>query len=80
MIEQAKPFADMAARLERIEPAEFAGAVVVVPPGDGEPIVFLTTDPAAVPAQFWSSLSSRVETAAVRAQAAEQNAQPWARR
>jgi hypothetical protein len=78
MTEQSQPFHDMAARIEKIEPAEFAGAVVIMPPGGGEPIVFLTTDPMPVQPQFWSSVQARVELAAAKAQQAETAMQPWA--
>ncbi len=62
----ALPFAQMAARIERIDEKEFAGAVVVVPP-TGEPIAFLVSDPDPNLAQFWSSVASRVEVAAAEA-------------
>ncbi len=69
-MDAAQPFADMAARIERIEPTEFAGAVVVVPPS-GEPIAFLVTDPTPHLAQFWSSVASRIEVAAAEARERE---------
>lgn len=62
--EYAKPFTDMAARIEAIDREEFAGAVVIVPPSDsGEPIIVLTSDPSKHPIQFWSGLKSRVDVA-----------------
>jgi hypothetical protein len=78
MSEHAAPFTDMAARIAKIDSAEFAGAVVVVPPGDGEPIAFMTTDPKPDLMQFWSTVKSRVEVRATEAmqQAAAQQ-DPW---
>lgn len=75
----AQHFADMAARIEKIDLAEFAGAVVVVPPGDGEPIAFLMTDPRPDIAQFWGSAKSRVEVKAVEAINGVQQ-ESWGRR
>ncbi len=66
-------FTAMAARLDRIDPAEFAGAAVIVPK-DGEPIVVLLADPAPKPAQFWSLVASRVEIAVAEARQAEEAA------
>lgn len=63
----------MAARLARIDAAEFAGAAVIVPK-DGEPIVFLLADPTPKAGQFWSGLSSRVEIAAAEARQLEEAA------
>jgi hypothetical protein len=75
---RGKPFIDMAARIAKIASAEFAGAIVVVPPGDGEPIAFLTTDPKPDLMQFWATVKSRVEVRATEAmqQAAAQQ-DPW---
>lgn len=67
MNDEAQPFLDMAERISRMA-AEFAGAVVIVPPGDGEPITFLLTDPSPSLPQFWSGLQSRVELSALKAQ------------
>jgi hypothetical protein len=80
MTEPSAPFTDMAARIARIDLAEFAGAIVVVPP-DGEPIAFLTTDPKPDMMQFWSTVKSRVEVRATEAMQQAANQQdPWARR
>jgi len=60
------PFEDMAKRIAAIDPNEFAGAVVILPPG-GEPIAFLTTDPNPDIVQFWASAKSRIEVRAIEA-------------
>ena len=78
MSEQSQPFFDMATRIEKIDSAEFAGAVVIVPPGDGEPITFLHTDPNPVLAAFWAAVSGRVEIGVASAQEKETAMQPWA--
>lgn len=67
----AAVFNAMVARLERIDPKEFAGAAVIVP-RDGEPIVVLLSDPSPKAAQFWSLVISRVEIGAAEAKDAEQ--------
>lgn len=68
MSDTAQPFVEMAARIERMGAEEFAGAVVIVPPGDGEPIAFLLTDPTPNIIQFWTGLQGRVEVSALKAQ------------
>lgn len=80
MTDPAKHFADMASRIERVEAGEFAGAVVVVPPGDGQPISFMLTDPSPNVAQFWSSVLSRVQIAGAEAQDDDTNRSPFGRR
>ncbi len=81
MSDHADQFTAMADRLGKIDPAEFAGAVVVVPP-EGDPISFLLTDPKPNAMQFWSGLQSRVELAAAEALQAQQTPQQpgWGRR
>ena len=80
MTDQSQPFLDMAARIEKIDPEEFAGAVVIVPPGGGEAITFLHTDPAPVLAAFWATLTGRVEVGTANAQDSEKASQQWAGR
>jgi hypothetical protein len=78
-VSTAHPFDEMSARIAKINPDEFAGAIVVVPPGDGEPIAFLTTDPKPDLMQFWATVKSRIEvraTEAMQAEAANQR-DPW---
>jgi hypothetical protein len=73
----ARHFADMAARIAKIDMAEFAGAVVIVPP-DGEPVAFLTTEtPAADIVQFWATAKTRVEIRLASAMDQASGANPW---
>jgi hypothetical protein len=73
----AKAFADMAARIAKIDLAEFAGAVVIVPP-DGEPIAFLTTEtPVADIVQFWATAKTRVEIRLASAMESASAGDPW---
>ena len=81
MSEHAAPFSEMAARIAKIDPGEFAGAVVVVPPGGGDPIAFLTTDPKPDLMQFWSTVKARVEVRATEMiQQAAAQIDPWNQR
>lgn len=60
----ASAFLGMARRVEAVEADEFAGAVVIVPPGDdAKAIEFVTSDPNPDLIQFWASIKSRVEVA-----------------
>lgn len=79
MNEPAKPFEEMVADIIRVDPEKFAGAVVVVPPGDGEPIAFLTTDPKPNIVQFWSTVKNRIDVAANEAIQAAATRDPWQR-
>ena len=76
MSDHDKPFRDMADRIERGDPAEFAGAVVVVPPS-GEPIAFMLTDPKPSLAQFWTGLQGRIDGAAAEAKSAQEQPGPY---
>jgi hypothetical protein len=67
-------FREMAVRIAKIEPAEFAGAAVIVP-RTGDPIVFMLADPQPKPGQFWGGVTARVEIAASEAQQSAQDAQ-----
>jgi hypothetical protein len=57
----SEKFTEMAARIEHNQPAEFAGAAVIVPPaGGGEPIEILILDKSADSAvQFWATIMAR---------------------
>lgn len=65
----ASPFEAMAARIAAIKPAEFAGAIVFVPPADPqhglEPVDMLLTSasPQRDIAFFWSTVKAKVEAA-----------------
>ena len=80
MADYAKPFEDMAARIGRIDEREFAGAIVVVPPGEGEPIAFLTTDPRPDLLQFLAAAKTRVELRESEVMAQAQMQDPWGQR
>ena len=80
MPDPSDAFKEMAERIGNIALAEFAGAVVIVPPGEHEPIVFLTTDPKPSAAQLYAAVQSRVEIGAAQAQDAEAKAHSWQRR
>lgn len=56
----AEFFTSMASRIQANSGAEFAGAVVVVPP-EGNPIEMLIVDPTRNPAVFWSTVKSLVD-------------------
>jgi hypothetical protein len=76
------PFQAMAERIRKIADDEFAGAVVIQPPGGAEPIAFLITDPAPDLLQFFASVKARVEIAYSQAseQVADQPGAGWNRR
>jgi hypothetical protein len=54
----------MAARIDKNDPADFAGAMLLVPPEGGEPIELLLVNPARNLAMFWSTVSAMVQVAA----------------
>lgn len=59
-------FREMAERIERNDPAEFAGAILVVPPlpenrGEWEPIEILLINPNRDEPHFWSTVFRKVE-------------------
>ncbi len=80
-VKPAQLFLDMAARIERTNEAEFAGAAVIVSP-DGDSITLLLVDPTKDTVQFLSTLKSRVETEVVKVMQKAQDQQPggWQRR
>ncbi len=82
MTDHAEQFERMAADIRAAAEAhgQFAGAVVVVPPGEGKPIAFLTSAIEPNVYQFWTNLKSVVEEAMALAQAEMTTRDPWARR
>ena len=68
----SNPYEAMARRIAAIDEAEFAGAVVIVPPNGAEPIEFLYTDPKPDVAQFWAGLQGRVQARAAEAMSEEE--------
>ena len=60
--EAADRFTAMAAAIEHNASATFGGAVVIIPPiNGGEPIELLILDLKADPAQFWSTIRTRID-------------------
>ena len=62
-------FREMAARIERNAPEEFAGAIMLVPPPsndgrNGAPVEILLIDPNQDPRHFWATAKSESEIAA----------------
>ena len=82
MTSPAQLFTDMAARIEKTDEKEFAGAAVIVPPGGGDPITLLLVDPKQDIVQFFATVKSRVEivTGAVMEAARDQAQGGWQRR
>jgi hypothetical protein len=73
------PFEEMAERIRKIDPEEFAGAVVIVP-HEGEPIAFLTIDPQPTLMQFWAMVKTRVERGIEAMQLAANQQDQWGQR
>ena len=67
----SEPFVQMAARIERNDPKEFAGSILIVPP-EGEPIAVLMTDPTKDLEAFWSMASGKIAAATAQFMAAKQ--------
>lgn len=60
--EAPERFRAMAHDIEHNGSAKFGGAVVIIPPPNGgEPIELLMLDLKADPAQFWSTIKTRIE-------------------
>ena len=57
-------FRQMAERIDRATEDEFAGAMLLVPPGEGEPLAMLLVDPQQKAEIFWFSAKNRVDTEA----------------
>lgn len=74
----SQPFADMAARIGKIDPVEFAGAIVMVPP-EGEALAFLITDPSPNIFQFLVSCETRIQERKADALQRAQDQNPWNR-
>ena len=62
MSETSDPFTKMAQRIEHNAEATFGGAVVIVPPKNaGDQIELLMLDAQGDPAQFWSTVMTRIQ-------------------
>lgn len=76
----AEPFIEMAARIEKNDPKEFAGAILIVPPS-GTPIAVMMTDPSQDLDAFWSIAVSRAQIAQAEQMASrQQTGGNWPRR
>jgi hypothetical protein len=80
MNEPSEHFRAMAERIERNAPEEFAGALLVVPPGAEEPIAILLVNPKQDLAAFWATVASTIQVAAAEFQQRMQNPDPFGRR
>lgn len=68
----------MADRLDHNADATFGGSCVIIPPpGGGEPIEFILLDLKSDPAQFWSTVSTKIQIALENLK--QQQGQPFAR-
>lgn len=72
-------FDEMAARIRKNDVSDFAGALLVVPPGQDEPIAILMIDPRQDLAHFWATIHSKVQIAAAEFQTRHQNPDPFRR-
>lgn len=69
----AKNFAAMAEKITHMRAAYaatgFGGAVVIVPPGTGDPIELLMLDPHADLAMFWGTIRTKIDILLATAEA-----------
>ncbi len=80
MPDPADHFDEMASRIRRNAPAEFSGALLVVPPGGEEPISILLVNPKRDLAAFWATVASTIQVAAAEFQERARNNDPFQRR
>ena len=79
--EAADRFTAMAAAIEHNASATFGGAVVIIPPiNGGEPIELLILDLKADPAQFWSTIKTRIEIKLAELDEKQRSQQAFGRR
>ena len=79
--EAAERFTAMAAAIEHNAGATFGGAVVIIPPPNGgEPIELLILDLKADPAQFWSTIKTRIEIKLAELDERQRSQQAFGRR
>ena len=72
-------FRVMADRIER-NPSEFGGAVVIVPPGGGEPIEFLLIDAKGDAGQFYGAVTTKIQVVLEELKAHQQGQGAYFRR
>lgn len=79
--DKARFFEDMAARIRAQREGEFAGAVLIVPPGDdAEPMDFLGIETRPSAAHFWNATKARIDIAHAEFAERERNGDPFRRR
>ena len=64
MLDPSDHFVRMAERITRNWSDDFGGAMLVVPPGGGDPIEILLIDPTKDLARFWAAVQGAVTVAA----------------
>jgi len=80
MAEKSASFHEMAQAIEHNEKQGFGGAVVIVPPeGGGEPISLLMLDSSGDPAQFYSTIMTRIQLVLQRLQDEKQRVASFGR-
>ena len=80
MTDNSQSFTKMAERIQHNTDSTFGGAVVIIPPGqNGEPIELLMLDAQGDPAQFWSTILTRIQMQMSKLQDAERVAQGFRR-
>lgn len=73
----SQPFLDMAARIEKNDPAEFSGAMLIVPP-TGEPVAVMITDPSKDVEGFLAHCTSKLQIAVAEVMQGKQgNGPAW---
>lgn len=81
MPDNSEPFTKMAERISHNVGSTFGGAVVIIPPGNnGDPIELLMLDAQGDPAQFWSTILTRIQVTIQKLQDQERIAQGYGRR
>jgi hypothetical protein len=76
-LDNAALFRAMAGRIDKNDPAEFAGALLIVPPS-GDPIEYLALNPKQDVAAFWGAVQAHVQRAL--AEMEEKQRDPFGRR
>lgn len=73
-------FRRMADQIDRNEGSAFGGAVVICPPGGGDPVELLMLNSLKDPAQFWGAVDATVKFALANLDEQARNAQAFQRR
>ena len=76
----ADAFRAMADKIERNGADSFGGAVVVVPPGGGDPVHILVLDSQQDPSMFWGNLKTKCDIAIHTLDNTQRNQTAFARR